>query len=110
MSAMKLKSLLARGRMVSDKLDKAASLCDEWYVAEPSLATFVLRGIFRDLIARGWDDPQGVPAAHYKPFRDGVLPHLSGIVDALVATPSAEPIGELDVMIVAHRDSLSVTP
>jgi hypothetical protein len=110
MSAAKLKTLLARGRVVSDKLEKASTLCDEWYAAEPSLATFVLRGTFRDLIARGWDDAQGVPTAHYRLFKDGVFPHLSAIVDTLAATPSAEPIDELDALVVAYRDSIPTTP
>jgi hypothetical protein len=110
MAAAKLKSLLAKGRVVSDKLEKAASVCAEWYAAEPSLATFVLRGIFQDLIARGWDDPQGVPTAHYKLFKDGVLPHLTRVVDTLAATPSAEPIDDLDALVVAYRNSIPANP
>jgi hypothetical protein len=105
MSAAKLKPLLARGDLVSHRLEDASSLCDKWYEAEPSLTTFVLRSLLQDLIARGWDDAQGVPASHYKLFKDLVLPHLKRIVDILAVTPSAEPIGELDTLVVAYRNS-----
>jgi hypothetical protein len=110
MSAAKLKQLLARGRVVSSKLERAAELCDEWYSNEPSPATFVLRGLFHDLIRRGWDDPQGVPAAQYKPFNDLVMPRLRALVDLLAGTPSADPAAELENLVVAYRDSLNATP
>jgi hypothetical protein len=51
-----------------------------------------------------------VPAAHYKLFKDGVLPHLIRIADTLAATPSAEPITELDNLVIAYRASLPTTP
>ena len=64
MSAASLRAILAKGAMVSDNLRDAAALCDQWYAAEPSLATFVLRGVFADLTARGWDAQQGAPSTH----------------------------------------------
>ena len=96
--------------MLSDTLRDAIVLCDDWYAAEPSLTTFVLRSIFRDLQLRGWDNQQGVPTAEYDPFQNGVLPHLVQIADILSATPAAEPVNELDALIVAYRDSLLQTP
>ena len=69
----------------------AAALCEAWYRAEPSLTTFVLRGIFADLVSRDRDDKQGVPIAAYQPFQAGVLPHLMRIANVLSTTPAAEP-------------------
>jgi hypothetical protein len=96
--------------MVSSNLQDAATLCRDWYFAEPSPTTFVLRGIFEDLVSRGWDDPQGVPTATYTPFSNGVLPHLIAVADALVASPAAEPITEVDALTVAYRDFLQAVP
>jgi hypothetical protein len=96
--------------MVSGNLRDACSVCEAWYQAEPSLVTFTLRGIFLDLVGRGWDDPQGVPTATYQPFQNGVLPHLIRITDTLSASPAAEPIDDLDALTVAYRDSLLATP
>src|SRR5262249_52175157 len=110
MSAAKLKRLLTKGRVVSSKLEKAAELCDEWHFSEPSPATFVLRGRFHDLIHRGWADPQGVRADHYKLFHDGVRPPLNALVDLLAATPSADPAAEVENLVVAYRDSFPTTP
>jgi hypothetical protein len=110
MSAAQLKQLLAKGSMVSDNLRDTIVLCDDWYAAEPSLATFVLRSIFRDLERRGWDDQQGVSTAVYDPFKNGVVPRLMQIADILIATPAAEPIDELDDLVVAYRDSVKATP
>lgn len=110
MPAQQLKLLLVKGALISTNLQDAALLCDNWYAAEPSLMTFILRSIFRDLVLRGWDDPQGVPTAHYQTFQSLVLPHLNSVVGVLAATPSAEPISELDALVVAYRDFLSATP
>ena len=90
MPAKKLKQLLCKGSMLTDNLRDAITLCDDWYAAEPSLATFVLRSIFRDLQLREWDNQQGIPTSEYDPFRNGVLPHLLQIADILSATPAAE--------------------
>ena len=110
MPANKLKQLLDKGPLVADNLRDAITLCDGWYSAEPSLATYIIRSLMRDLERRHWDDQQGVPAAQYAPFKNMVEPHLTGIVDILVATPAAEPISELDRLVVAYRDSINATP
>lgn len=110
MPPAKLKALLASGCLTGDKLTDAARLCHDWYTAEPSLVTFTLRGLFRDLEARGWDDGQGVPAAQYAPFQAVVLPILKQIADIMSATPAAEPLAELDALTVAYRNSLAATP
>ncbi len=96
--------------MVSDTLRETIAHCDDWYTAEPSIATFVLRSLFRDLERRGWDDRQGVSAAVYDPFKNGVLPLLNQIADILSATPAASPIAEMEGLVVAYRDSIRATP
>jgi hypothetical protein len=110
MPAKKLKQLLCKGNVLADNLRDTITVCDDWYAAEPSLTTFVLRSIFRDLQFRGWDNQQGIPTAVYDPFQKGVLPHLLQIADILSAMPAAEPVNELDALIVAYRDSLPPTP
>ena len=110
MWAHQLKQVLAKGSIVADNLRDAVALCDDWYTAEPSLATFALRSLFRDLEWRGWDDQQGVTTAVYDPFKNGVLPHLLHVADILFATPAAEPTSELDTLVVAYRDSIRATP
>jgi hypothetical protein len=110
MHAAQLKLLLAKGSIVSDNLRDAVSLCETWYRAEPSLATFTLYAIFSDLAARGWADQQGAPTASYQLFQAGVLPHLATIASILSATPAAEPITDLDVLVVAYRDFLRAIP
>jgi hypothetical protein len=82
MPAHKLKQHLIKGSMVSDTLRDTITHC-----AEPSLATFVLRSIFRNLQSRGWDDQQGASTAEYDPFKNGVMPQLLQIADILSATP-----------------------
>jgi hypothetical protein len=62
------------------------------------------------LEARNWDDGQGVPNAQYAPFQAAVLPILTRIVDIMAATPAAEPIAELDALVIAYRDCLAATP
>jgi hypothetical protein len=110
MPQAKLKALLASGCLIGDKLTKAAQLCDDWYMAEPSLVTFTLRSLFHDLKGRRWDDGQGIPATQYAPFQAGVVPILKRIAEILDATPAAEPITELDDLAVAYRDSSKATP
>ncbi len=108
--AEQLKQLLASGTPVGTNLTAASAACDAWYLAEPSLSTFVLRAIFRHLLSDGFDDPQGIPTAVYQQFQNGMLPHIIRIIDTLVATPAAEPIGDLDTLTVAYRDTIRLTP
>src|SRR3989442_780219 len=110
MPAKKLKQFLCKGKMLSDNLRDTVQLCDDWYAAEPSLTTFVLGSIFRDLQLRDWDNQQGVATSLYDPFQNLVLPRLLQIADILSATPAAEPLSELDELVVAYRDSLLPTP
>lgn len=76
MSAKILKQFLSKGNLLGDTLVDTIAHCDAWYAAEPNIATFVLRSIFRDLQLRGWDNQQGVATSVYDPFKNTVLPHL----------------------------------
>jgi hypothetical protein len=104
MSAAQLELLLTKGAVVGDRVRRAVSLCDAWFAAEPSLTTFVLRSIFRDLSGAEWDAPQGVETSKYKPFEDGVLPRLKQVVNILSTNPGAEPTADLDELVRAYRD------
>ncbi len=64
----KLKALLASGNLTGNRLADATRLCHDWYMAEPSVVTFTLCSLFTDLMARGWDDGQGVSSAQYCAF------------------------------------------
>jgi hypothetical protein len=110
MSAPKLKALLAKGPLVSDNLKDAVALCGQWYLAEPSTATLALFLLCEHLAGRDWTVQQGAPAAQYQPFEIHALPALVRLVDAMVATPSREPVAETDALSVAYCTSLRATP
>ncbi len=110
MTPAKLKTLLASGNLTGSRLADAARLCHDWYMAEPSVVTFTICSLITDLMARGWDDGQGVSSAQYAPFQAAVLPALQRVVHILAVTPAAEPIAELDVLVIAYRDSIKATP
>lgn len=96
--------------MLSDNLRDAISLCEAWYRAEPNLATFILRAIFVDRGSDGWLDQQGVPNTSYQPFQNGVLPHIISIADILSANTAAQPMNDIDTLLVAYRDFLQGKP
>jgi hypothetical protein len=42
--------------------------------------SFVFRSVFHDLIARDWDDEQGVPTPVFNRFAADVLPRLNAVL------------------------------
>jgi hypothetical protein len=56
-SAANVKSLLAEG-LHADNLRQLDREADAWFRNEPGLPSFVVRAVFRELMDRGWDDPQ----------------------------------------------------
>ncbi len=110
MTPAKLKLLLSSGSLTGDRLTKVEKLCHDWYLAEPSLVTFTISSLFKNLVDREWNDGQGVASALYDPFQKIALPALLKIVDIMAATPAAEPITELDQLVIAYRDSIKATP
>jgi hypothetical protein len=79
----KLKPLLAKGTFGPDRVREISDICDEWFKNESSLVSFVFRSIFRDLIARDWDNQQGVPNDEFERFETDVLPRLDAALNAL---------------------------
>jgi len=61
--------LLVEGTFVPGSVTTIAALCDGWFRDEASLVSFVFRSVFHDLIARDWDDEQGVPTPVFDSFR-----------------------------------------
>jgi hypothetical protein len=70
-----LLQLLDEDTFTPGSVTAVASLCDDWFGNEGSLASFVFRSIFRELVQRDWAE-QAVPTAVFSQFRDAVLPRL----------------------------------
>jgi hypothetical protein len=75
MFATQFMQLLGEGGIAPVNVARLDQLLERWYAAEPSLPTFVLRAVFRELSGE-WDDPQGLPAAMHDPFEQRFLPAL----------------------------------
>ena len=54
-----LRQLLADPAFGPNRVQDASTTADQWFTNDASLASFVFRSVFRDLIDRGWADPQG---------------------------------------------------
>ena len=81
---------------------RGSTLCLDWFKNEASLISFVIAGVFRDLIARGWDDPQGVPVDEWNRFVADVVPRMVAVLDA-------QPAGlqsALEALALAYHSSL----
>lgn len=76
MNPPQLPPLLEDSAFGTDRVLEIAECCRVWYAQSATLLAFVFLGIFRDLIARGWDDPQGVNSAEFDRFTYEVLPRL----------------------------------
>jgi hypothetical protein len=97
-----LRQLLADPAFGPNRVQDAADISDRWFATAASLASFVCRSIFRDLIVRGWADPQGVPTADWTRFTVDVLPRMVAVLDAL---PS-EPVPELRDLVLHYHSSI----
>jgi hypothetical protein len=95
-----LRPLLAKGVFIPGSVTSIKAVCDDWFQDEASLASFVFRSIFRDLIARDWDDPQGVPTPVFDRFLADVLPRLNAVLTVL----PGDPVGALEDLLLAYRD------
>lgn len=81
-------SLLLDNGIAPGNAAEMAKLCDEWFQAEPSLASFVFRSILGEL-AKQWDDPQGVPTSKWAPFDSILLPKLKRAAMLVSRDPAA---------------------
>jgi hypothetical protein len=97
-----LRRQLSSGVFVPGSVYTIVALCDDWFRDESSVASFVFRSIFRDLISRGWDDPQGIPTSEFNRFIADVLPCLNDVLAILPGDPS----GAIEKLVVAYHDSM----
>lgn len=107
MWAAALKSLLAKGPPLADRLAEAIALCGEWFEADPRLVPYIFRAVFVDLDRRDWGDPQGVRVVELAPFQSGVLPLINAMLDTFVAGQSDPPPGSVETLLIAVRDAHS---
>lgn len=73
-----LRPLLVKGVFTPGVVAAVAAICDEWFRDDASQESFIFRSVFRDLIFRGWGDPQSIPTTEFDRFVDDVLPRLRG--------------------------------
>jgi len=92
--------LLVEGTFAPGSVTTIGTLCDGWFRDEASLVSFVFRSVFHDLIARDWDDEQGVPTPVFNRFAADVLPRLNAVLTALPGDPTAA----LQDLVLAYRD------
>jgi hypothetical protein len=92
--------LLVEGTFVPGSVTTIAALCDGWFRDEASLVSFVFRSVFHDLIARDWDDEQGVPTPVFDSFVAKILPRLNAALTALPGDSAAA----LQDLVLAYRD------
>jgi hypothetical protein len=97
-----LRQLLTDPAFAPGRVQDAANACDRWFAADASLAAFVCRSVFRDLIARDFTDPQAVPTADWHRFLADVLPKVVAVLDAL----PAEPVAELRDLVIGYHSSI----
>lgn len=86
MHAAKPKPLLASGTFGPNSVRGISDVCDDWFKNGASTASFVFRSVFRDLLFRRWDDPQGVPSDEVSRFESDVLPRLEAVLNASAGT------------------------
>ena len=98
-------SALGSGGMTPSDVKQLASVCGDWFAANPTPATLSLHAILGGL-ARDWDDPQGVPTNEYQIFKQGLLSDLQTV-------GTAPTVAQLDAavasLVVAYRDCCQIT-
>jgi len=85
-----LKQLLADPAFAPGQVKDASDLSDQWFANAADVPSFVFRSIFRDLILRGFTDPQGLPTVDWQRFPTDVKPRMLAVLDVLPADPTAE--------------------
>ena len=101
--------LLAEGKITPGNIRPLGELCNEWFAAEPSLLTFVLRSIFSELFA-DWDDQQGIPTALYSTFEQRLLPELRAIAPLAGSAHHAQLHESLERLVVAFHACRQASP
>jgi hypothetical protein len=98
-----LKLLLSNGGISPDNVRSALQICEDWFLQEPGLASFVFRAIFFEL-SESWKDPQGIPTAEYEKYRDGLLPELETLLGSLPTLSSDDVVVSLTNLLLSYRD------
>ncbi len=110
MFASQLKQLLEQGPVVGQRITDARLLCEDWFRAEPGLASFVLWSIFLKLADLNWDDQQGVSTAHQAVFDTILLPDILTMLGSpnLAIPAIAAPL--VDQVVLAYHAFLASPP
>ena len=93
--------LLANPAFAPADLTTAESHCHQWFITTASLDAFVLRAIFRQLIADDWDK-QAVPNADWQRFTTDVLPRMVAVLDALPGDTSTQ----LRALVIGYHSTI----
>ena len=88
MHVARLRPRLVNGTFTPGSVTTISAICEDRFRDEWSLVSFVFRSIFRDLIAQGWDDPQGRPTPEFNRFVADVLPCLNAVLTVLPGDPT----------------------
>lgn len=99
-----LRPLLANPAFAPADITAAWKLCDQWFRNTASLASFVLRAIFVQLVELEWDH-QAVPLTDWQNFVDDVLPRMIAALDAVPTAAPGEPVAELSALVVGFHST-----
>ena len=102
MSPPALRPLLTKSAFTPADVAPAAALCRDWFKATASIEAFTVAAVFDDLIARNFDDPQGVPSADWQRFVVDVLPRIVAVVD----DQTGDPIPAIRALVIGYHSSL----
>jgi len=96
MSRAALNSLLSDPGFAPKDITPATIEARAWFMATADADASAVLGVFNDLLARGFDDEQGVPTDAWERFTGEVLPKLLGI------TASPPTVTPADLAIAYH--------
>lgn len=99
MSLPALNSRLSSPGFAPQDIKPAADEARAWFVRTADPVAFAVLGVLCDLIARGFDDQQGVPTAEWQRVEADALPHLRGIT----ASP---PTATLTDLVIAYHSTI----
>jgi hypothetical protein len=106
MSLAQLQTLLADEDLSPDTIGLLLTAANDWYRTDPTIASFIVRALFRELSARGWGDEQGVQEDLVLALEAALLPPLHALLNSL-NTGSKGMTDALDVLVKACHDHLS---
>jgi hypothetical protein len=101
----RLRQLLAETGLglAPENVRALASLCDEWFAAEPICAVFTLRALFHELVDL-LDGDQGVRTEYLAPFVERLLPRLRQVASILPCSDSKPLVDALNCLVQAFQE------